>query len=45
MAEGGLMGAEPLTILGGAVSEHDPEVGTAHVLDGDGHLEEEEKEK
>lgn len=34
-----------LTVLGGAVSEHDPEVGAAHVLDGDGHLEEDEEEE
>lgn len=27
------------------MSEHDPEVGAAHVLDGDGHLEEEEEKE
>lgn len=37
--EGGAKGAGPLTVLGGAVSEHEPEVGVAHVLNGDGHLE------
>lgn len=43
--EGGVKGAVPLTVLGGAVSEHEPEVGAAHVLNGNGHLEQEEEEE
>lgn len=31
----------PLTVLGGSVSEHHPQVGAAHVLDGNRHLGEE----
>lgn len=40
MSPGGAGGGErlPLTVLGGAVAEHHPQVAAAHVLDGNGHL-------